>query len=542
MKKVMHPVLSCAEAMEWEKSLLAGEEKKEWRAMSSAGRKIGRAVLEDWRETRGQGTVANILVFAGKGHNAGDALIAAEEILRRHDSLRVAVVFVTGEIPNRPLVRRAWRNLQHAARERVEASALPADDSAGDWLEAKFGGIEWDVCIDGILGMQFRPPLRAPLDGVIGWVNRHPGIVLRAAVDLPSGIGDESAEEPFRADFTYMPGTVKRPVFLPDSAQWTGRLRYLDIGFFEQSGDLVATASGSGESGADIERKFVCPEILQPLFRLRDPLKHKKNYGHLFLLGGSRAMPGAVLMSVMAALRSGVGLVTGFVPESLVSAFAARVPEAMWVPLPETPEGGLSLNGLDHVLDHRFRPDALVLGPGMGTASETHSMAGGILAGIACPVLLDADGLTVDLVDAAAARQVEAPVLLTPHPGEFARVSGGTFAENGEEGLLEFCREKGVVAALKGPPFTRVTDGKVLLYCTTGGPVLARGGSGDVLSGLLGGLLAQGAGDPVEVAATGVFWHGAAADALARARGSTAVTVTGLLEFLDPRPGVENRR
>ncbi len=517
--KTTYPVLSCAAAMAWEKGLLQGAEAREWTAMSRAGRLIGAALEEDWLEGGGPRPEGTILILAGKGHNAGDALIAAEELYRRYSGLRIEVVFVMGERALRPLVKRAWRDLQQAAGERVRAASIASGRPVAEWLEARLGGVFWDVCLDGILGMQFKPPLRAPVDAVLSWVNARARIGLRAAVDLPSGLGDVSAEEAFRADFTYMPGIAKLPAFGRDAGRWTGRLRYLDLDFF-----------AGGEPASD--RRLVGPGILGGLSALRDPLKHKKDYGHLFLIGGSRAMPGALLMSVMAAVRSGVGLVTAFVPESLVPAFAARVPEAMWVPWPETAQGGLAREGLNLFLDRRGEATALVMGPGMGTAEETQALSADIAGRAACPLLLDADALRGSVIDAAVSGRGGAPLVLTPHAGEFSRVAEKTFTEGGEALLMDYCREKRGVVVLKGPPFTRIADEASLWYGLTGGPVLARGGSGDVLSGLLGGLLAWETGSAVEVAARGVYWHGAAADCLARACGATAVSATRLVEFL----------
>ncbi len=520
--KATYPVLSCAEAMEWESGLLGGEEEREWRAMSRAGRAIGAAILEDWREAGGPHSGGRVLVLAGKGHNAGDALIAAGEMQRRYPGLSVEVVWVMGERALRPLVRRAWRELQETGGDRVRvlAARIPAVGDVDGWLEERLGERVWDIGLDGILGMQFRPPLRPPLEGLLRWLNRRPGIGLRAAIDLPSGLGDVAAGEPFRADFTYMPGIAKRPGFAPGAGRWTGRLRYLDIGFF----------SGSEPNAG---RRGVGPAILRRLTALRDPLKHKKGYGHVFLAGGSRTMPGAILMSVMAAVRSGAGLVTAGVPESLVPGFAARVPEAMWFPWPESEQGGgLGREGVEPFLARCGAATALVVGPGMGAGDEARTVAAELAGRVACPLLLDADALRPAVVAAAVGRPGGNVLVVTPHAGEFARIAGTDPGEGVEAALMAYCRERGAVAVLKGPPFTRVTDGSALLYVTTGGPVLARGGSGDVLSGLLGGLLAQEDGDRLETVARGVCWHGAAADCLARSEGVTPVSASRLAAYL----------
>ena len=217
-------------------------------------------------------------------------------------------------------------------------------------------------------------------------------------------------------------------------------------------------------------------------------------------------------MSVLAALRSGVGLITAFVPESLVASFAARAPEAMWVGWPETPEGGLALEGT-HLLRAKIaRATALLIGPGLGREPETLALVKDIVAQSAVPLVIDADALQVDIVGAGAA-----PRILTPHAGEWARIKGSIPRE--------------AVTVRKGP-FTSIPCEGATYHSFFGGPVLARGGSGDVLAGLTGGLLAQTPADLRLAACRGVVWHGLAADALARAHGPVSVRTTELIDFL----------
>jgi hydroxyethylthiazole kinase-like uncharacterized protein yjeF len=486
------PILICAEASAWEKKLFAGDEAAEWATMRRAGGAVGAAVLQDFLELGGFPPVGRILVLVGKGHNGGDALLAAKFILEKNPVASAGVVFAFGERALRPLAWRAWQALVHAAPGRVAA----IHDLAATY----------DLCLDGIFGFQFRPPIDAATAKLLRRVNGHPSIRLRAAVDLPSGVGEKSDKTSFRADFTYATGTVKLPLL---DAPAAGRLRFLDLGFFK-SNDLPA-----------VRDRVLTPEILRPLTTLRPANVDKRTFGHLLVLGGSRSYPGAVLMTVLAALRSGAGLVTAFVPESLAAAFAARAPEAMWVGLPETASGGLASKGLALVRARLPPATAFVLGPGLGAEAETRALVEAIAKLARMPLLLDADALQPPVLAATSGKRV----VLTPHAGEFARINHG--AE-----LRAFCKKTGMVVALKGPT-TRIGGPEGVVYHSFfGGPVLARGGSGDLLAGLTGGLLAQTPADPLLAAARGVAWHGLAADALARERGQVAVQTTQLLDFL----------
>jgi NAD(P)H-hydrate epimerase len=478
---VAHPLLTCAETKTFEASLLGGDEMREWAAMQQAGRAVAEAVLLDFEEIGGFPSAARVLVLAGKGHNAGDALIAARRIAELHPHVRVEVRFVFGERTLRPLAQRAWRDLASVA------TSVSAWDLKG-----------YDLVLDGIFGFQFRPPLPPAIAALLSDVNALL-VRLRAAVDLPSGLDDPSA---FRADFTYATGIAKTPLLTLPNA---GRLRYLDLGFFNQVPDSVCHLI------SDKPDRVLSSAVLDPLRALRPSRSDKRTYGHLFVVGGSRHYPGAVLMSVLAALRSGVGLVTAFVPETLAPAFAARVPEAMWVGWPETPEGGLALEGSYLLREKLSRATALLIGPGLGREAETLALTADIVAQSSVPVVIDADALQPGIV-----ARGTAPRILTPHAGEFARIEKTITGE--------------MVIIKKGPLTGVLADG-VTYHSFFGGPVLARGGSGDLLAGLTAGLLAQSPNDPLLAAVRGVAWHGMAADALARTHGQVAVTTCQLLEF-----------
>jgi len=489
------PVFSAAEAQAWEQVRFAGPggESAEWEAMQAAGAGVAAGVQRDLRACvgAGSGAGARILVLVGKGHNGGDALIAAQLLLAAVKGATAEVCLVFGERSLRPLAARAWRELQSAAPGRVVLRAA---------------GAEWSgtfaVCLDGVFGFSFRPPLPAVAREVLMRANALP-VGLRAAVDLPSGLGEPGA---FQADVTYATGTVKEPVLsLPNA----GRVRWVDLDW-----NLAAAVVSS-------TTRVLRPAVLAPLTRLRPAAVDKRSFGHVGIIAGSRLYPGAALLAVRAALRSGVGLVSAFVPESLVPAFAAAAPEAIWVGWPETPEGGLALEGLHLIARRGERIDAWVVGPGLGREVETLAAVGEFLVAEVRPTVIDADALQADL-----ARAGKGVRILTPHAGEWQRIAAGSTPES-------FTRSTPHVVVAKGP-LTRVVAGGVAHAVLAGGPVLSRGGSGDLLAGLIGGLLAQSPDDPRRAAARGALWHALAADQLAQDRGEVAVATGDLLSYLSP--------
>jgi len=495
-----HPVLTCDQAKGWEAGLLTTES-AEWAAMQQAGEALAAAITEDFQEIGGMPGDARILVLLGKGHNGGDALLAARSLLLVRPEARVVMVACFGLDRLRPLTRRSLELLLGDAPDRVvteepEQALAPERD--------------YSLCLDGVFGFQFRTPMDTTTTGIISAVNVHPRIRLRAAVDLPSGMGETSAPLVFRADFTYATGIIKQPVLQTALAACTGRLRYLDLGFFEA--DLMPAAA----------ERILTLKTLAPLEGFRASQSDKRSYGHLLVVGGSRSYPGAVLLAVRAALRSGVGLVTAFVPETLAPEFAAKHPEAMWVGCPQTATGGMATGTVRLIRERLSRATALLIGPGLGAETETMSWVASLAAESAVPIVLDADALRPEVV----AGVIDRPFVCTPHAGEFQRIAPQLFPGD------RFIGRHGVLV-LKGP-MTRVTDGRTTYHSPFGGPVLARGGSGDLLAGLIGGLLAQNPADPLTAACRGVVWHGRAADLLARLRGQVAVELTELLELLGP--------
>ena len=528
-----HPVLTCGEAKTWEAHLLQGEV-AEWTAMQQAGRAVAQGILEDFKEIGGWPLKARLLVLAGKGHNGGDALLAAKTILEKFPQTMADVLLCFGEAALRPLARRSLDVLRQIADQRVNLvethpgalrhpslEGIFAKVDAESHLERgdRQGGVCWDLCLDGIFGFQFRAPMDADIASLIATVNAHAGLKLRAAVDLPSGVGETNATTIFRADFTYATGIVKNPVLSPDVAVSVGRLRYLDLGFF------------AGEGMPAAPERILTTQVLAPLGELRASLTDKRTFGYLLVVGGSHSYPGAVVLAVRAALRSGAGLITAFVPERLAPDYAARHPEAMWVGCPETPKGGLALGTLGLVQERMPRATALLMGPGLSAEPEVLATVEAIARHTNLPLMLDADALRPEVIAACQGKRV----ICTPHAGEYERLGGraGLRLASGDSPGGE------IVAVLKGP-LTRVivasgrSETGPTYYSPFGGPVLARGGSGDILAGLIGGLLAQKPDDLLLAACRGVVWHGRAADLLARARGQVAVEISEILEQLGP--------
>ncbi|MEM1222437.1 MAG: NAD(P)H-hydrate dehydratase [Verrucomicrobiota bacterium] len=514
-----HPILTSSSAKSYESSLLE-DEADEWKAISAAGAGMAKALLLDYSEIRPVPDNIRVLALIGKGHNGGDALIACHELLAVYPRAKISVLLASNKDAMRPLTKRALDQVEG----RVEAQTIPNDASKNallELLQERAGGEAFDICIDGLLGMSSSGAPRAPISDLISAINEFEAIDLRAAVDLPSGVNDATSDLFFRADFCYCTGIPKHSVF--HSHVPYGRVRYLDLGFFE----------GNSSAPAETQAYVLTSSTLDSLRRLRPASVDKRKFGHLYVVGGSAFMPGALLMSVQAAVRSGVGLVTAFAPASVAATLAAQVPEAMWIAWPETSNGTLDPRAMPLLLDRlENRATAVLCGPGMGQDRNTELVAQNIVRNVEQPVLLDADALRPKIIEQAPRRKAEwGPVVVTPHVGEYRRMSKASSSDLSNKTLCDFCKTYRLTTILKAP-LTRICDGESVFYNTYGGPVLSRGGSGDILAGLVGGMLAHGSLPVVERIANGILLHGLAAQYLARDSGQVTVQTTQILDYL----------
>lgn len=513
---VTHPSVSCEEASAHEAVLLAGDDQKTERAMRNAGEAVGRAILQDYREIGDLPEVPRLLILAGNGFNAGDAFHAARVVLAVRGNAVVRVVLAGPREKLKPLTVAALNELESIAKDFHLQSYSGASD-----LQHLLQ-MPWTLLIDGLLGMSFKPPLRDSYRELIGWANQDAlAVELRAAIDLPSGLGDQNAEAVLRADFSYATAVLKAPLLDPSALQWTGRLRWIGVPEIPPP-------------QADAARQVVLPTSLRALRQLRSSESDKRSYGHVLILAGSTNMPGAAILATRAALRGGAGLVTTLMPQPVCSHAAAVVPEAMWQPVPVAADGALEADTSRVLQRLATRADALLIGPGLRNDRASSLVLYRIIRDCPLPLVIDASALQMDALSAVVSRPRDSgPVVITPHWGEFKRLRSRPLDGFDAEDFRSFCRKYGLVTVLKGA-ITRISDGRTVLDLPSGGPILARGGSGDLLAGLLASCLAVYPQKPLQAAALATLWHGCAADRWAREQGQLAVHTGALLDFLGP--------
>jgi NAD(P)H-hydrate epimerase len=270
----------------------------------------------------------------------------------------------------------------------------------------------------------------------------------------------------------------------------------------------------------------------------RQPDSHKGTYGRVLIVAGSRGMSGAAILSGMGALRGGAGLVQVATPAEILPIVAGYEPSYLTAPLPQDAEGRVAVAAADTVIELAAQSSVLALGPGLGQSEQVTHVVRRILDQVALPIVLDADGLNAlaRILNGSLICEVfqrSSPLILTPHPGEFARLTrttAGELQQQREQVALQFADRHKVVLVLKGHQ-TLVTDGRQLYCNTTGNPGMATGGTGDVLTGLIAAFLAQRL-EPFPAAQLGVYLHGLAGDLSRNQLGEVSLIATDLLEHL----------
>lgn len=483
--------------------------------MENAGLAVVRSIRELFQ---GQLKGKRVLILAGKGNNGGDGLVAARHLTNNGAEAKIFLLAKPEELQGDAAAN--W--------QMVKAMQIPYQviQTERDLNLLRIGLMYTELVVDAIFGTGFRGTVQGVTARLMTLVNEAKKPVL--AVDLPSGVEADSGAVRgvcLKADGTVTFGLPKFGLLLEPAARFVGKLTVADISL-----------------PLDLLRKQRFSRILLDDSWCRDTIpvrpadSHKGDYGHVVVAGGSTGMSGAVTLAARAAIRSGAGLVTTAVPRCLNQIMAINITEAMTRPLPETNEGSLAQAALEPLRD-LAGDKVLVIGPGLSRQKETGEMVRALVADLPCPSVIDADALFALAGGADLLQESAFPVVLTPHPGEMARLLDISTAEVQADraGIaLQAARDWRAVVVLKGAKTLVATPAGNLYVCPSGNPGMATGGSGDVLSGLIGGLMAQGL-PAEEAAAAAVYCHGLAGDAAAAENGMMGLAAGDLVAKL---PGI----
>jgi len=453
-----------------------------------------------------------VAIVCGKGGNGGDGFVVARWLKRAGHRVQVFLVA-------RPDELRGDAALKHREMERRAIRTRVVQDDAV--LPAALADAE--LVVDALLGTGSRGAPAPAMARAIEQINASGRPVV--ALDLPSGLpadGDAPAGPVVRAVLTTTFAGVKRGLIVGGGPEAAGRVEVVDIGV--PQAEVARGIDTFVLEAADVARHF--PR--------RPRESHKGSYGHLLVVAGSVGKSGAAALAARAAMRAGAGLVTVATASGAQPAVAALLLEAMSESLPETAAGSIALKARERLHDLLQARDAIALGPGLGLDDDTQAVARALVFDAARPCVVDADALTALTGHLDRLRGAPAARCLTPHPGEMARMLGASIADVQRDRIKtvrQFATARGVHVVLKGATSVIGTPGGVVLLNPTGNPGMASGGTGDVLTGIVGAFLARGL-EPGDALAAAVYLHGLAGDIAAARQGQESLIAGDVVESL----------
>ncbi len=476
-----------------EKAALLGM--NEMRLMENAGSAVAKMLRDQFKLQSGM--AQNIVFVCGRGNNGGDGFVAARKL--QETGCQISIILAQGE----PTSKAAIEMLQRTRD--LSLTCISYETNANMAIHALQ---EADIIVDAIYGVGFHGRLPHSIQKLSQHMHKAPGEIV--SIDLPSGAHcDEGSvtENCVIADYTYAISVLKPVHVTYPAVSFCGTIERVFIGIPEECMDDVDGCFNVLDEG-----------LLRSIIQPRRENSHKGDFGHVLNICGSRNMPGAAILAATAAARCGTGLVTAAFPSSAYPAISAHLIEPLLLPLPENEEGTLTPSALPALRLALRKADACLIGCGLGCNADTVQIVHELLKEAQCPVILDADGINAIAGHMHILKAVKAPVVLTPHPGEMARLVESTAASIQEQRMhyaSSVATEYGVCVVLKGAnTLTALPDGQVYINLT-GNSGLAKGGSGDVLAGMMVSFAAQGIA-PHHAAIIAPHFHGLAGEEAVR--------------------------
>jgi len=478
--------------------------------MENAGLGTVRMMEEELGPCKGKFAI----IFIGPGNNGGDGLVIGRHLHQRGCEpiffFLVKPDSLQGDAATNLNIIRKLKLPFHVIDNSTRVETIPVL-----YKQIESRGKPCYCIIDALFGTGLTRGLEGHFANAINLINRpdfaHNIPVI--SVDIPSGMDSDSGRilgTSIVANYTATYGCAKPGQIMHGSSELTGKLQIIDIGIPPE---------------AFIKSPIPTELVTEDLARIwlkklsRDKSSHKGSHGHLFVIAGSAGKTGAAILVSRGAMRSGCGLVTMAAPYDLNAIFETSCAEAMTLPLP-TSSSIINVSDLSFLIKHLNDKNAIVMGPGLGQDKRTADLVVHLYNNVSRPMVVDADALNILAANKNRIQKPAGPRILTPHPGELARLTDSTsqtIQDNrlhaAREAHASFNNDKQVIIVLKGDGTVIVSDNGEAMINTSGNPGMATGGMGDILSGVIGSLISQGL-SCLEAAAAGVFLHGKAADDL----------------------------
>ncbi len=465
------------------------------RMMENAGSACARNILNNIDSESGR--KQNIVVVCGKGNNGGDGFVIARKFAE--NGFNVSVILASGYPQSQEAI--------YMYKMVIDLS-IPTIWYDADKLKTLQTLKNADVIVDAVFGFGFYGNISEELKSLFAEMNSSGAV--KFAVDVPSGVYCDSGfkdECCFVADYTIAISALKPCHIVHPASDCCGDIIIANIGISADSYTFVKNSMFT-YSKAEIGN----------LLLKRDSTAHKGDFGHLLSICGSKNMPGAPVLAASSALRSGVGLVTAAFPEGIYNPISMKLTEALLFPLPETEQGTVSCSAIDKIFENIQKYSAILIGCGLSVTSDTKELVYETVRRSTVPLIIDADGINVIAENINVLREAKAPVILTPHPKEMSRLCGvdvSLIQSDRVKYASEFAKLNNVTVVLKGSNTVVASPVKESVYInSSGNSGLAKGGSGDVLAGIISAFCAQGM-NADNASCAGVYIHGHSADRVA---------------------------
>ncbi len=480
--------------------------------MENAGQACAKIIKTKFAISKGN--PKKVLVICGKGKNGGDGFVIARALWEQ--GCKVTVMLACGEPKAADAVD------MFSLIEAAGIDVIRYDNNLTLYRPLLEGA---DIIVEAVFGTGFSGSLNHSLSVLAQAVNAAKGKVV--SIDVPAGADCDKATVSgvcFKADMTIAISAYKPIHITKPNNKYCGRIYVADIGINEND---YKNLDG-------ITCYTLNPVEIRNMLPKRKPVSNKGTYGHALCVCGSMKMTGAAYLSVSGALRSGAGLVTAAFPQSAYAGIAPKLTEPLLLPLESNFEGTFAYSAMADIIEASKRASAVLIGCGLGFNKDTTTLVHNLIKEIKSPIILDADGINALSTNIDILKEAQAPVILTPHPGEMSRLCGKTVAEilaNPIGIANDFAKKHGVTVVLKTAN-TVVCDGKSDVYInTTGNSGLSKGGSGDLLAGITVSFVAQGM-KPFDAAVAAVYLHGLGADIVAEKTSMRGMLPSDVLNYL----------
>jgi NAD(P)H-hydrate epimerase len=480
--------------------------------MERAGAGVVTHLLQHYGSPKGK----KVVVFCGKGNNGGDGLVVARLLQGKGADLKVILMAAYQELSKD--AKTMYRRLKKPAKP-PQILVLPNQEKLESLTQ------DAHLIIDALLGTGLSSSLREPYSTAIKSINASHAYTV--AADIPSGLDSETGAilgTAVKADLTVTFGCPKIGLYVGGAIDQVGHIEVVDIGIPQEFVEEM-----------NPQTQLLTQEFIRSLIPPRRASSHKGTFGHAGIIAGSPGKAGAPALAALGALRVGTGLVTVATPQTVIPIVESKLLEVMTLALPETPEHLLGMEAGPALLNFCQNKSALAFGPGIGMSSLTTELLSDLLPQLDAPCVLDADALNNLASHLDVFSNIKKPPVLTPHPGEMARLLTTTSSKTINDDRIgvarTFATGHGVILVLKGANTVMANPQGQIAICPTGNPGMASAGMGDVLTGMITGFLAQGL-TPWDAARAGVYIHGLAGDLAALTMGEPGLIASDLISAI----------